>query len=242
VDAGLVTVDGAPALKPSRLVAPHEAVLVLERPRFVSRGGEKLDGALDRFGIDPAGLRALDVGASTGGFTDCLLQRGATRVVAVDVGHDQLHERLRADPRVDSRERLNVRELRGGDLGEPFALVVADLSFISLRTVLDNLLDLAVPGADVVLLVKPQFEAGRQEASRGRGVIREPAVWRRVLDDVVDALGERGAAIMDAMVSPITGTGGNVEFLVHARTAPAHAPGPVDLGTVVDDAVGRARR
>jgi 23S rRNA (cytidine1920-2'-O)/16S rRNA (cytidine1409-2'-O)-methyltransferase len=242
VDAGLVTVDGAPALKPSRLVAPHEAVLVLEGPRFVSRGGEKLDGALDRFGIDPAGLRALDVGASTGGFTDCLLQRGATRVVAVDVGHDQLHERLRADPRVDSRERLNVRELRGGDLGEPFALVVADLSFISLRTVLDNLLDLAVPGADVVLLVKPQFEAGRQEASRGRGVIREPAVWRRVLDDVVDALGERGAAIMDAMVSPITGTGGNVEFLVHARTAPAHAPGPVDLGTVVDDAVGRARR
>ncbi len=241
MDAGLVTVDGAPALKPSRLVAPHEAVLVLERPRFVSRGGEKLDGALDRFGVDPAGRRALDVGASTGGFTDCLLQRGATRVVAVDVGHDQLHERLRADPRVDSRERLNVRELRAGDLGEPFALVVADLSFISLRTVLDNLLDLAAPGADVVLLVKPQFEAGRQEASRGRGVIREPAVWRRVLDDVVDALGERGAAIMDAMVSPITGTGGNVEFLVHARTAPAHAPGPVDLGTVVDDAVGRAR-
>jgi 23S rRNA (cytidine1920-2'-O)/16S rRNA (cytidine1409-2'-O)-methyltransferase len=242
VDAGLVTVDGAPALKAARLVAPHEAVLLLERPRFVSRGGDKLDGALDRFGIDPTGVRALDVGASTGGFTDCLLQRGAAEVVAVDVGHDQLHERLRADPRVDSRERHNVRELHAGDLGEPFALVVADLSFISLRTVLDNLLALAAPGADLVLLVKPQFEAGRQEASRGRGVIREPAVWRRVLDDVLDALNERGAAIMDAMVSPITGTGGNVEFLVHARTAPARAPGPVDLGTVVDDAVARARR
>jgi len=242
VGAGLVTVDGAPALKPSRLVAPHEAVLVLERPRFVSRGGDKLDGALARFGLDPTGARALDVGASTGGFTDCLLQRGASQVVAVDVGHDQLHERLRADPRVDSRERLNVRELRAGDLGDPFALVVADLSFISLRTVLDNLVDLAAPGADLVLLVKPQFEAGRREASRGRGVIREPAVWRKVLDEVVDALGERGAAIMDAMVSPITGSGGNVEFLVHARTAPAHAPGPVDLGTVVDDAVARARR
>jgi 23S rRNA (cytidine1920-2'-O)/16S rRNA (cytidine1409-2'-O)-methyltransferase len=241
VDAGLVTVDGAPALKAARLVAPHEAVLLLERPRFVSRGGDKLDGALDRFGIDPTGVRALDVGASTGGFTDCLLQRGAAEVVAVDVGHDQLHERLRADPRVDSRERHNVRELHAGDLGEPFALVVADLSFISLRTVLDNLLALAAPGADLVLLVKPQFEAGRQEASRGRGVIREPAVWRRVLDDVVDALGERGAAIMDAMVSPTTGTGGNVEFLVHARTAPARAPGPVDFGTVVDDAVARAR-
>jgi 23S rRNA (cytidine1920-2'-O)/16S rRNA (cytidine1409-2'-O)-methyltransferase len=241
VDAGLVTVDGAPALKPARLVAPHEAVLVLERPRFVSRGGDKLDGALDRFGIDATGVRALDVGASTGGFTDCLLQRGAAEVVAVDVGHDQLHERLRADPRVDSRERLNVRELHAGHLGEPFALVVADLSFISLRTVLDNLLALAAQGADLVLLVKPQFEAGRREASRGRGVIREPAVWRRVLDDVVDALGERGAAIMDAMVSPTTGTGGNVEFLVHARTAPARAPGPVDFGTVVDDAVARAR-
>ena len=242
MDAGLVTVDGAPALKAARLVAPHEAVLLLERPRFVSRGGDKLDGALDRFGIDPTGVRALDVGASTGGFTDCLLQRGAAEVVAVDVGHDQLHERLRADPRVDSRERHNVRQLHAGDLGEPFALVVADLSFISLRTVLDNLLALAAPGADLVLLVKPQFEAGRQEASRGRGVIREPAVWRRVLDDVLDALNERGAAIMDAMVSPITGTGGNVEFLVHARTAPARAPGPVDLGTVVDDAVARARR
>jgi len=242
VDAGLVTVDGAPALKAARLVAPHEAVLVLEHPRFVSRGGDKLDGALDRFGIDPTGVRALDVGASTGGFTDCLLQRGAAEVVAVDVGHDQLHERLRADPRVDSRERHNVRELHAGDLGEPFPLVVADLSFISLRTVLDNLLALAAPGADLVLLVKPQFEAGRREASRGRGVIREPAVWRRVLDDVVDALNERGAAIMDAMVSPITGTGGNVEFLVHVRTAPARAPGPVDLGTVVDDAVARARR
>ena len=242
MDAGLVTVDGAPALKAARLVAPHEAVLLLERPRFVSRGGDKLDGALDRFGIDPTGVRALDVGASTGGFTDCLLQRGAAEVVAVDVGHDQLHERLRADPRVDSRERHNVRELHAGDLGEPFALVVADLSFISLRTVLDNLLALAAPGADLVLLVKPQFEAGRQEASRGRGVIREPAVWRRVLDDVLDALNERGAAIMDAMVSPITGTGGNVEFLVHARTAPARAPGPVDLGPVVDDAVARAGR
>jgi 23S rRNA (cytidine1920-2'-O)/16S rRNA (cytidine1409-2'-O)-methyltransferase len=241
VDAGRVTVDGAPALKASRLVAPHEAVLVLERPRFVSRGGEKLDGALDRFALDPAGVRALDVGASTGGFTDCLLQRGADQVVAIDVGHDQLHERLRADPRVDSRERLNVRELHAGDLGEPFALVVADLSFISLRTVLDNLVELAAPGADLVLLVKPQFEAGRREASRGKGVIREPEVWRQVLDDVVDALSERRAAIMDAMVSPITGTGGNVEFLVHARTAPAHGPGPVDLGTVVDDAVARAR-
>jgi 23S rRNA (cytidine1920-2'-O)/16S rRNA (cytidine1409-2'-O)-methyltransferase len=209
-------------------------------PRFVSRGGEKLDAALDRFTIDPVGVRALDAGASTGGFTDCLLQRGAARVVALDVGHGQLHERLRADPRVEVHERRNVRDLAPRDLGEPFPLVVADLSFISLRAVLPHLLDQAAPGADLVLLVKPQFEAGRDEASRGRGVIRDPEVWRRVLEEVVVALGGYGAAIMGAMPSPITGADGNVEFLVHARAAPADPPAPVDLAAVVD-AAARAR-
>jgi 23S rRNA (cytidine1920-2'-O)/16S rRNA (cytidine1409-2'-O)-methyltransferase len=243
VDAGRVTVDGAPALKPSRLVAPHEAVLVAgEPPAFVSRGGDKLAAALDRFALDVTGVRALDAGASTGGFTDCLLQRGAARVVAVDVGYGQLHERLRADPRVESRERVNVRDLAPGDLGDPFLLVVADLSFISLRTVLGALLALAAPAADVVLLVKPQFEAGRAEADRGRGVIRDPEVWHRTVDDVVYALEGRGAAIMGAMVSPITGADGNVEFLVHARTSPAAAPGPVDVAAVVDEAATRPRR
>jgi 23S rRNA (cytidine1920-2'-O)/16S rRNA (cytidine1409-2'-O)-methyltransferase len=209
-------------------------------PRFVSRGGEKLDAALDRFAIDPVGVRALDAGASTGGFTDCLLQRGAARVVALDVGHGQLHERLRADPRVEVHERRNVRDLAPGDLGEPFPLVLADLSFISLRAVLPHLLDQAAPGADLMLLVKPQFEAGRDEASRGRGVIRDPEVWRRVLEEVVVALGGYGAAIMGAMPSPITGADGNVEFLVHARAAPADPPAPVDLAAVVD-AAARAR-
>jgi 23S rRNA (cytidine1920-2'-O)/16S rRNA (cytidine1409-2'-O)-methyltransferase len=237
-----VTVDGAPALKPARLVAPHEAVLVRgDPPRYVSRAGDKLAAALDRFAVAVAGVRALDAGASTGGFTDCLLQRGAAQVVAVDVGHGQLHERLRADARVEVHERLNVRELAPGDLGPPFALVVADLSFISLRTVLANLVGVAAAGADLVLLVKPQFEAGRREASRGRGVIRDPEVWRRVLDDTGGALAGHRAAIMGVMVSPITGADGNVEFLVHARTAPATAPGPVDLGAVVDEAAGRAR-
>jgi 23S rRNA (cytidine1920-2'-O)/16S rRNA (cytidine1409-2'-O)-methyltransferase len=235
-------VGGAPALKSSRLVAPHEPVeLAGDPPPYVSRGGEKLAGALDRFGIDPAGRRALDAGASTGGFTDCLLQRGAARVVAVDVGHGQLHERLRADPRVDAHERVNVRDLAAGDLGEPFGLVVADLSFISLGTVAGNLVDLAGPAADLVLLVKPQFEAGRREASRGRGVIREPGVWHQALAGVCDALARHRAAIMEVMVSPITGAEGNVEFLLHARTAPATAPGPVDLGAAVDEAAGRAR-
>ncbi len=233
---------GAPALKPSRLVAPHEPVLVAgEPPRFVSRAGEKLAAALDRFAVDPAAARALDAGASTGGFTDCLLQRGAAAVVAVDVGHGQLHERLRADPRVTVRERLNVRDLAPGDLGAPFALVVADLSFISLRTVLGALVAQAAPGADLVLLVKPQFEAGRAEASRGRGVIRDPAVWRRALDGVGTAIAGHRAAIMGAMVSPITGAEGNVEFVVHARTAPAAPPEPpVDLAAVVAEAAARA--
>jgi 23S rRNA (cytidine1920-2'-O)/16S rRNA (cytidine1409-2'-O)-methyltransferase len=242
IDEGRVTVGGAPALKAARLVAPHEPVeLAGDPPSYVSRGGAKLAGALDAFGIDPTGRRALDAGASTGGFTDCLLQRGAARVVAVDVGHGQIHERLRADPRVEVRERVNVRVLAAGDLGDPFDLVVADLSFISLRTVAANLVDLAGPGTDLVLLVKPQFEAGRQEASRGRGVIRDPAVWRRALEGVSDALRGRGAAIMGVMVSPITGAEGNVEFLLHARTAPATPPGPVDLDAAVDDAAGRLR-
>jgi 23S rRNA (cytidine1920-2'-O)/16S rRNA (cytidine1409-2'-O)-methyltransferase len=226
------------------MVAPDEPVVVAgERPRFVSRAGEKLDAALDRFGVDPTGLRALDAGASTGGFTDCLLQRGATRVVAVDVGHGQLHERLRADERVEVHERTNVRDLTVGELGERFPLVVADLSFISLRTVLPNLVALATPGADLVLLVKPQFEAGRADADRGRGVIRDPTIWRRVLDDVVRALLAHGAAIMGAMVSPITGAQGNVEFLVHARLSPAApvAASPLDLTAVVAEATTRAR-
>ncbi|HEX6166729.1 MAG TPA: TlyA family RNA methyltransferase, partial [Acidimicrobiales bacterium] len=215
VEEGRVTVGGAPALKPARLVAAHEAVEVGGAPpRFVSRAGDKLDAALDGFAIDVSGLRALDAGASTGGFTDCLLQRGAARVVAIDVGYGQLHERLRADLRVDVHERRNVRDLAAGDLGAPFPLVVADLSFISLRTVLPNLVAVAAPGADLVLLVKPQFEAGRREASQGRGVIRDPAVWRRVLGEVVDAVRALGGAIMGVMVSPITGAEGNVEFLL----------------------------
>ncbi len=175
-----------------------------------------------------------------GGFTDCLLQRGAARVVAVDVGYGQLHERLRADPRVEVHERLNVREVGPDDLGPPFPLVVADLSFISLRTVLPNLAGVAAPGADMVLLVKPQFEAGRREASRGRGVIRDPAVWRRVLDEVVSAVRGLRGAIMDVMVSPITGADGNVEFLLHARMPPAAGPPAVDLDAVVAQATAGA--
>lgn len=232
---------GAPADKAARLVAPDEALAVRgPPPRFVGRGGEKVDAALERFPIEVEGRVALDAGASTGGFTDALLQRGAHRVVAVDVGHGQLDARLRADPRVVVRERTNVRELSGPDsVGGAVDIVTADLSFISLRTVLPALLAVARPAADLVVLVKPQFEAGRQEAARAKGVISDPAVWRRVLEEVKGALVDHGAVIMGAMVSPLTGADGNVEFLLWAR-APGVVGGAslarVDLDAVVDEA------
>ncbi|MEY2569388.1 MAG: rRNA (cytidine1920-2-O)/16S rRNA (cytidine1409-2-O)-methyltransferase [Actinomycetota bacterium] len=238
IATGVVTVGGAPATKASRLVGRDEPVEVLApRARFVSRGGEKLDAALERFAVDVAGRRALDAGASTGGFTDCLLQRGAAEVVALDVGYGQLHERLRADPRVRVHERLNVRHATAAEIGGPFPVVVADLSFISLRTVLPVLAgELAEPDADLVLLVKPQFEAGRAEASRGKGVVTDPVVWRRVLGEVGVAMTAQSAAMMDAMVSPLQGADGNVEFLVHARAGVvASGPGP-DLDAVVASA------
>ena len=215
-----VTVAGAVADKPARLVAPADAIEVRGPARaFVSRGGDKLAAALDRFDVVVDDRRVLDAGASTGGFTDCLLQRGARCVVAVDVGYGQLHEKLRADERVDVRDRTNVRGLDAEALGGTVDLVVADLSFISLRTVAPALLACARPGADLILLVKPQFEAGRAEASRGRGVIKDPEVQARVVEEICADLRERGANIMGTMESPITGADGNREFLVHARTA-----------------------
>ena len=238
IEAGRVTVGGAPADKAARLVDPAEPILVHgPAPRFVGRGGEKLDAALNRFDVPVDGRRALDLGASTGGFTDCLLQHGASEVVSVDVGYGQLHERLRADPRVVVRERTNARDLVPGEVGEPAPVLVADLSFISLRTVLPSAIALTAPAADLVLLVKPQFEAGREEASRGRGVITDPEVWRRVLEEVTAALGREGAAIMGVMASPLTGADGNVEFLVHARTG---SSSDLDVGAEIDAAIREA--
>ena len=196
-------------------------------PPFVGRGGEKLRAALGRFELDVRGRRALDAGASTGGFTDCLLQAGAASVVAIDVGRCQLHERLRADPRVTNLERTDIRSVTLATVGgAPVDVVTADLSFISVVRAVPVLVgEVAVAGAPVVVLVKPQFEAGRAEASRGRGVIRDPEVHRRTLGEVAGALEASGAAIMGAMPSPITGSAGNIEFLLYARTRPATDPG-----------------
>lgn len=213
-----VLVNGAVADKAARQVAPGDQVVIAgPPPRFVGRGGLKLDHALDAFALDVAGLRALDAGASTGGFTDCLLQRGAAHVVAVDVGHGQLHERLRADTRVTNLERTNVRRLTTEAIGGPVDLVVGDLSFISLRLVIDPLRSVCHPGAPMVLLVKPQFEAGRSEVSRGRGVITDPAVWDRVHAEIDAAVAEAGCSVVGWTDSPITGADGNHEFLIHAR-------------------------
>jgi 23S rRNA (cytidine1920-2'-O)/16S rRNA (cytidine1409-2'-O)-methyltransferase len=217
LEQGRVTVGGAPTQSAARQVGEQEAIVVHgEPPRFVSRGGDKLDAALERFGVDVAGSRVLDAGVSTGGFTDCLLRRGAAAVVAVDVGRGQIDWTLRQDARVTLLERTNLRSLEVGDIGEPCDRAVADLSFISLTLVAPALARLTTPAAELVLLVKPQFEAGRERVSRG-GLVREPAVHRDVLGEVVRGLAAAGIGVVAAMPSPLRGGSGNIEFLVHAR-------------------------
>ncbi len=232
-------VAGAHADKPSRLVASSEPIGVTgPPPRFVSRAGEKLDAAIDRFAVVVSERRALDAGASTGGFVDCLLQRGASSVVAVDVGRGQLDPRIRGDRRVVVLEGRNVRSLEPADLGAAGAVDVltADLSFISLRTVADRLVRLTVAGGDLLLLVKPQFEVGRVEASRAKGVIVDPELWRRAVSGVASAMAAAGTGIMGVMASPIRGAAGNVEFLLHARVGAPH-PAGATVAAWLDDAV-----
>jgi len=234
VESGRVLVGGAPSTKPARQVDAGEAVvLVGERPRFVGRGGEKLAGALAAFALSTDGLRVLDAGASTGGFTDCALQGGAREVVALDVGHGQLHDRLRRDPRVVVLERTNLRHVDPSELG-PFDAVVSDLSFISLTKVMSVLVGCCEPGGWLVLLVKPQFEAGRREVSRGRGVITDPHEWRGALERVVASAEGLGAEVAGVAVSPLRGAEGNVEFLLHLRRSPSTVAAPPDRFAPID--------
>ncbi|MEJ5239250.1 MAG: TlyA family RNA methyltransferase [Limisphaera sp.] len=216
--AGRVLVNGQPARKPSDRVHPGDTVSLREPERYVSRGGYKLEAALRQFGLDPTGWRAIDLGASTGGFTDCLLQHGARQVYAVDVGRGQLAWKLRQDPRVVVMEGCNARHLTPASFPEPFApvdLVVADCSFISLKLILPVTIALLRPGGRIVALVKPQFEAGRKEASRGRGVIRDPAVHRQVLEELRRFAVEQLQLLWHGVIeSPLRGPAGNVEFLV----------------------------
>jgi 23S rRNA (cytidine1920-2'-O)/16S rRNA (cytidine1409-2'-O)-methyltransferase len=210
IGAGQVRVAGQVADKPGARVAADVEIEVEAAPRFVSRGGEKLEAALARFALDTAGLLAADVGASTGGFTDCLLQHGAQRVYAIDVGYGQLDWRLRNDPRVVVMERTNARYLEG--LPEPVSLVAADVSFISLALILPAAVRWLRAEGQVVALVKPQFEARRREVRRG-GVVRDPEVQRSVLRRIVGIAAELELGLRGLMPSPLRGPAGNVEFL-----------------------------
>jgi 23S rRNA (cytidine1920-2'-O)/16S rRNA (cytidine1409-2'-O)-methyltransferase len=220
--------------KAGEQVEESSELAVARGPRFVSRGGEKLAHALDAFAVAPAGLDCLDVGASTGGFTDVLLQRGAARVIALDVGYGQLHPRLRADPRVTVLERRNARELT--ELPFPPQLVVCDVSFISLRKVLPPVLRLAAPGWEAVVLVKPQFEAGREAVGRG-GVVTSNETRARVLREVAEAALDWDAETVGVVDSGLPGPKGNRELFLHLVHSP-HPALPDELDRWIDAAVG----
>lgn len=238
--AGDVTVDGVVADKPGRRMHPGARVAI-RRPAhsYASRGGLKLAHALAVFGIDLRERTAVDLGASTGGFTDCLLQAGAARVYAVDVGRGQLAWRLRTDPRVVSLEGINARHLTPAQVGGPCDLVTADLAFISLRLVWKAIAALVRPGGDVIALIKPQFEAGRAHVGR-RGVVRDPTVHEAVLRSALETAAASGLVPLALTPSPVTGPAGNIEYLVHLRPAPA-ASASIDVAAVVGDAQARFR-
>jgi len=215
--AGRVRVDGAPVTKPGANVQPSAAIAV-ERPKpYVSRGGEKLEGALDAFGIDPRGMRVLDVGASTGGFTDCLLSRGAVHVVALDVGYGQLAWSLREDPRVTIVERTNFRLLQDDAFGHEFDLITIDASFISVVTMIARAR--AYLRGTLVALIKPQFEAGPERLGAG-GVVRDSSVHRAVLRETIQATSALGLQAIGLVRSPLAGPAGNAEFFVHLSADP----------------------
>lgn len=256
IASGRVLVGGAPTLTPQRLTDDGEPVRVLADRRFVGRGGDKLRQALDDLALDelspsdrapsdPAGVEsasggtgvaiegehALDVGSSTGGFTDCLLQAGAAAVVAVDVGTHQLHERLRDDPRVTVLEQTDIRSLDHEAVGAPFSVVTVDVSFISVCSIVESLAELTATDGNLVVLVKPQFEVDHIEASRGRGVIREPGLWRSALETVTRSAEERGLRVVGATVSAVKGAQGNTEFFVRLR----HDGAPGDTQPLGED-------
>jgi 23S rRNA (cytidine1920-2'-O)/16S rRNA (cytidine1409-2'-O)-methyltransferase len=229
IAAGEVTVVGVPTPKPATMVGPEVAIrLAGPVDRFVGRGGHKLQAALDTFPIDVTAARAIDVGASTGGFTDCLLQAGAASVVALDVGYGQLHWRLRSDPRVTVVERTNIRDADLTQWGGPFGVVVADLSFIGLNLVAPHLAGALEVGGDLIVLVKPQFEVGKDQVGKG-GIVRDPALHRDAIVSVVGAFEKVGVAVVGGVPSPVTGTKGNREFLLWGRHGgPTMPDGDID--------------
>ena len=212
---GKVTVENQIVTKPGTPVAPTANVeLILQEPKYVSRAGFKLEAALDHFSVDVTGLVALDAGLSTGGFTDCLVQRGIKKVYGVDVGYGQVHEKIRCDPHVVVMERTNLRELR--ELSELVDLVTLDLSFISVLKVMDAIDALAKPGAHLIVLIKPQFEAGKEQVGKG-GIVRDSAVHQEVINRVTKGVMAHGYQLVGWIPSPIEGATGNKEFLAYFK-------------------------
>lgn len=217
--AGAVEVDGLSAIKAGTPVGDDAAIRILEEAagtalRYVGRGGLKLEAALARFGLDPGGKVAADIGASTGGFTDCLLQHGAARIYAIDVGYGQLAWSLRRDPRVHVIDRMNIRNLPPGRIPEPVDLATIDVSFISLRKVLPKAVELVRPHGVIVALVKPQFEVGKGAVGKG-GIVRDPENRERAVEGILRFAEGIGLVVKGAMQSPITGQKGNVEYLIY---------------------------
>ena len=230
IDQGLILVNGSIALTDNRMIANSDSVLLSTPARFVSRGGEKLEAALLAFGIGLRDKRVLDVGASTGGFTDCVLQRGAGEVTSLDVGKSQLHDRLVRDPRVKVLDTTNARSMTVALVGD-FDVVVADLSFISLRQVATALCDVLRPHGDMILLVKPQFEAEKSEVDKGAGVIRDVEIHQRTITQVTQAFESLGLKQSGLIESPLRGADGNTEFLLHLcweSTSGAHSVSRVE--------------
>ena len=236
--AGQVRVADQVALKPATAVDAKATLTVDSGPRFVSRGGEKLDGALEAFAIDVSGLVCADVGASTGGFTDCLLQRGAVKVYAIDVGKGILHWKLRNDKRVVVMEQTNARYVES--LPEQVGLVTVDASFISLKILLPVIKQWINESTEIVCLIKPQFEAGKKDVSRGDGVIRDPEIHKQVLLDVLEFAQEDGFQIRGLIKSPLFGPKGNAEFLVWLNQADA-AEGTEEINQLVGDVLGESQ-
>ncbi len=217
IAAGRVKVDGRILTRPGHPIDPEAEIEILSFEKYVSQGGDKLDAALEGFRIDPNGLICLDVGASTGGFTDCLLQHGAAKVYAIDVGHEQLHPRLRRHPKVVVREGLNARYLEAQDIGEPIELVVIDVSFISLKLILPPLAEILAPKGEIVALVKPQFEVGKDKLPDD-GVVKNEELRQAILSDIqafIDT--ETSWSVINQMQSPVDGAKGNVEYLLHLQ-------------------------
>ncbi|MEM7539507.1 MAG: TlyA family RNA methyltransferase [Chloroflexota bacterium] len=250
--AGEVRVNGQVSDKPGKAIANDAEIDVRTLPQYASRGGHKLAGALDAFALDVSGLKAVDVGASTGGFTDCLLQRGVAKVYAVDVGYGQLAWKLRTDPRVVVMERTNIRHLEtlpadvevidAEDTATLVDLAVIDASFISLHLVLPATLRLLTPTAQIVALIKPQFEAGKEQVGKG-GVVRDPKVHRRVLEDICALTAQLGVTIVGLTVSPLRGPAGNIEFLIWLKrgTLETKPHQPIDIMQMIDGAMAAAK-